>query len=549
MGDDDWFSNEESDVNGSTPVVETGVAPAVEKKPTKKSEKKAEKSEEVAESETPGEADDWAVQGAVASPQPSASDYKFTMDEAEAPSKVIITVCGEKGEGKTMTALSFIRSDKTVLVIQFDENAAPIKKYFYKDSPRIIIHSGIKYMSNDAEQICEAGFKTIKYLEFLLEQYYKEPPNGVRPDYVIIDGFEILSTIAEFAMRYNNKLKPFQGVKNLNIWKERRGYLKQIHNLARQAATEGVIYTVYMDQVDAIISEGQVQDRKTEPKWVDVIKYETHITLHAYSKMKDNEKKFFVEVLSSKLPKLMVTGKKFDVTNSPLMLRAPAQSPTTPPEKKPSVPVQTSLPKKEEPKPEETRPELKIVKPKKAINKLPPKEEEKGGDSDTLTDPTGKLNDVVEEIASQATELKKRTDEANTKSQKKAIETAQRAIMESLNSDFESGEAMTTKLKEKVVATGLVSGPAFDKAMKNMLDTSGEVYESRLGYVKKVASTEEEKEIEETTQDDEPTEEEYAESVIPPEVVKVPQKKISEEKIKKTEVKEESKNAGEFETW
>lgn len=481
----------------------------------------------------------------------SPKKYDFSMDEAESQGKIVITIAGEKGSGKTMTALSFVRKDKRIAVIQFDEKAAPIKKYFYsKVGNRIMVFSGNKHWNTDPDSITETAYKSMKYIEFILTKL-SELPENERPHYVVIDAFEVVSNIAEMAMRYNNKVKPFAGIKNLNIWKERRVYLKSIHNKALAASLEGVIYTIYMDQVDTVIKEGSVQERKTEPKWIDVIKMETDITLHCYSGMKDNNMVFIVEVLNSKIPGLFKTGTKYDTTEKPLMLggdivdifegkNKPSQAQPQKPVP-PKVPIQA--PPKIIPKEESVKtPQKPIInegpsrprgRPKKESTISPqPKEQVNNSEGDTINeDPETDNENTVDELAKIQKELNEETENANMEVRKKVADSGKSAIMEYLKNDFH-GEAPIKKLESKMIDDGVITSKVF-KISLDELQSDAEIYEHRLGHIKLVS--EEVDEVDEESEEESPVEEDEETSVDESETESSNEEEIDEETEETTE--------------
>lgn len=451
-----------------------------------------------------GENDDWFDDDGdqeqddllAATPAPSPTGgFEFSLDAEEGVNPVyVVTIAGEKGEGKTMTALSFIRNDKTMLAIQFDDKVSPIKKYFFKNTDRITVYDGKKYFNTDPAVITESGFKSIKYIEYILEQY-AEMNDDERPDFVLIDGLEILSMMAEMAMRYNNKQKPFSGIKNKNIWKERRGYLKSIHNFATKAAKEGVIYTVYMNQVDTQIVDGEVQSRHTEPKYVDAIKYETDIVLKSFAGEKDGKPFYGVSVISSKIPDVLVSGKRYNVTDKPLMIalgggKAQAAPAPKPPKKKAEKPAPKPEPKpKPKPEPEpEPEPEPKSKKDREQAKV----EREERESAETLENPTNdpEHEKMLTELAAQQKELDKASQEVNQKLVEKTIAQGKQVILESMQDDFGGKAVPVKKLREAVLDTEIISEKAFKASLDALLEDD-EVWEPRLGYVQLMSEVDE----------------------------------------------------------
>ena len=135
------------------------------------------------------------------------------------------------------------------------------------------------------------------------------------PDWIVIDGIEIFQKIAEMVMRQRNNLLPYQGIANLNLWKERNSIIEELHRLCLNIAKKGVIYTTY-SQYDEIIEEGSVVTKDKIPKYIDAVMWETDIVLFIQSKFDRNSNKFFVTLRcdTSKFDNLIKTGSIFDIT-------------------------------------------------------------------------------------------------------------------------------------------------------------------------------------------------------------------------------------------
>jgi len=231
----------------------------------------------------------------------------FEIEEEKPVNKYVIMIYGDKGTGKTVTALSF---QGELCVLSFDRKAMPIKMSMYNGDKRIHVFDAVKYMDWHPEKVTESSSKTFDYILKVLE-YCGEK---IKPDWVIIDGTEIMEQIVEFAMRHRHGLGPFQGIANLNVWKERRLMLRQIHNKAYSIAKKGIIYTTYTHYEDIVI-EGELVTRKEVPKWIDVIMFETDAVLKTEYNSRDRV--FSVKVVTSKIKELP-TGNVYGVTNKPL---------------------------------------------------------------------------------------------------------------------------------------------------------------------------------------------------------------------------------------
>lgn len=235
---------------------------------------------------------------------------KFEFKEDTNLGKIIITIFGRKGEGKTTTAMMF---PGKISVLSFDNKSLHVKINSYENTDRIKVYDAVEYYDQDPDYVTEAAIETYEYIKFLLTNIAEKD----KPHWILIDGLEILTKIAEMVMRNNHGLKPFQGVSNRNIWKERRFIIDQIHNTAAKIAKKGVIYTVYTAK-DEIVEEGTIITKKDVPKWFDSVMYETDITLQVqsvYDKVEGS--KHTVTVSNSKFDQMFKTGEVIDTTDKP----------------------------------------------------------------------------------------------------------------------------------------------------------------------------------------------------------------------------------------
>ena len=183
----------------------------------------------------------------------------------------ILTLYGEKNDGKTHFALSF---PGTISALSFDQKTARIWKNNYNSDPRIQVwdarmlessYDGISFQESSVE-----NFKLINLILDLIEER--------KPDWILIDGLEKLQEICEQMMRVKNNFKPFQGVE-WTYWKERKIYLRQIHSRIIRIAKRGVIYTTYVEVKELNRKDGKVVESKQIPKYIDMILQETDDTI------------------------------------------------------------------------------------------------------------------------------------------------------------------------------------------------------------------------------------------------------------------------------
>ena len=159
------------------------------------------------------------------------------LKEADVSEKIVITIYGRKGDGKTTTALGL---PGTKMVLTFDNKSQAVKKYYYKNDKNIKIYNAVEYYKKDTEQNM---LNTAELTYMVLLDFLKNIKD--KPDWIVIDGLEILSEIAEMVMRKRKGLKAYQGIGNMGVWKLRKQLLGEFHTRALEKVKKGVIYTTY----------------------------------------------------------------------------------------------------------------------------------------------------------------------------------------------------------------------------------------------------------------------------------------------------------------
>jgi hypothetical protein len=243
---------------------------------------------------------------------PPSPPAQFDLSEDKGMGKIALVIYGLKGNGKTYTAISLPGS---VDVLSFDRKATMVKTQITKLFPdkRVRVFDCLRYMNwEEPEKMTESAEITYRYVNAILDEIVKSPP-----DWIVIDGSEIFQTICEYVMRYRNNILPFQGIANLNLWKERRMYIRQIHQRSVAIARKGIIYTTYVDK-DEIVEEGDLVTKKDVPRWIDAILYETDVVVKIEPKWEGGTRRFYAYVESSKYPEFLRTGAVLDITNKGL---------------------------------------------------------------------------------------------------------------------------------------------------------------------------------------------------------------------------------------
>jgi len=234
-------------------------------------------------------------------------EFDLSDEVLEGIPKLVITIYGEKGHGKTAIAMAPALNGDKVAVISYDRKSMATKFNVYSNIDNIKVWDGVKYYSREARNITQSAVVTYKYIMKLLETKFA----GFNPDWIVHDGMERLHEICEMKMRYENDLGPVQGFANKNLWKERRYNLNEIHLRSMDAANKGVIYTTYYDMLETR-RDGEVVDRRKVPKWIDAIMQETDIVIEALQE----DDKFYMKVASSKFDQIFKTGAVIDVTDN-----------------------------------------------------------------------------------------------------------------------------------------------------------------------------------------------------------------------------------------
>lgn len=239
------------------------------------------------------------------------SDMGFEFVEAQDSNKSVLMFYGRKGEGKTFQTFKL---PGKLHCLSFDGKSVKIKKLM-KEDERIHVYDAMKYYAAYPEQEqLRTGKKTFLYVEYILDQLEKLKDKD-RPDWIIIDGLERLHRISEMVMRYDNNIMPYEGFKNLNLWKVRRDCLAKIHARAIRIANKGVAYTTYLDKerVADEVDDSEIAD--DVPRWIGVIMEHTDVVFKCYKKWLSQELIFRVTIESSK-DERFPTGRILNVTNS-----------------------------------------------------------------------------------------------------------------------------------------------------------------------------------------------------------------------------------------
>ncbi len=249
-----------------------------------------------------------------AKPEP----VEFDLTEDTDTGKEVYAIYGQKGQGKTTLALSFPGS---ILALSFDGKTTIVKNNFFNKDARIKVFNALKYYKENPKEILMSSQETYNFIIAILDKIGKED----KPDYILFDCAEVMTVVCEMLMRHRNGVKPYAGIGNLNLWKERKALLGNIHKTALKYCNKGLIYTLYIKK-DEIIKEGEVVMKKDIPQWTGIIMYETDFVLRTHIEYdKEKGKQCFVRVCSSKNDNKLKTGSVIDITGfkTPLFKEEP----------------------------------------------------------------------------------------------------------------------------------------------------------------------------------------------------------------------------------
>jgi len=191
-------------------------------------------------------------------------------------SKVVTTVYGAKGSGKTTFVLQsalYLPRDHVILAISFDGQTMPIKQALSRQhgnqvGNRIIVKSGVAdYPRVTPKDWQVKSFESVKKVLGLLKKV-SQLPEKKRPYIVLLDGMEILSKMCEQVMRYKYGLDAFSGFGERTRWHYRTFLMDAVHDHALQATRRHLVYTTYPTIVDKTTKNGEVIDREESPRWL-----------------------------------------------------------------------------------------------------------------------------------------------------------------------------------------------------------------------------------------------------------------------------------------
>jgi len=241
--------------------------------------------------------------------------FDFDEEEDTDEKKTIFSVYGLKNDGKTAICYGIPEPGEKILVFSFDHKSSRPKELpFIKPAElKIKVYDALKYIDKSTADVYQATSEvTYRYILSIMEQSLEK----FGPDWIVFDGTEVLSSLMEQVMRLRNNLRPYQGISNLSVWKERKQYIENLHDRAVQTATKGVIYTMYTEKDTVIDRDGQTIRMKDIPKWIGSVMRETDVVIRADAIFEKDTRVYLAYVEGSKVQDLfpdgryIVTGKR-----------------------------------------------------------------------------------------------------------------------------------------------------------------------------------------------------------------------------------------------
>lgn len=233
-------------------------------------------------------------------------DDDFTEDTTD--QKEVWMVYGEKGVGKTTFALGF---PNTKVALSFDRKTRRVKARMFAGDDDIRVYDASRfYRGIPEDDLPYAGAKSIAYIKRLLTKI--EP----QPEWVILDGLDVMIEMAEMAMRQRHSIKTFDGVE-WQFWKSRKAYLREIHGLALELAEKGIIYCANSDE-NKLIEEGRLVRVSKAPHWVDIIASETDNVVRMDMRRHVKKGTRFIAIMETIKVGSWESGMELDMTNASL---------------------------------------------------------------------------------------------------------------------------------------------------------------------------------------------------------------------------------------
>jgi hypothetical protein len=246
-------------------------------------------------------------------------EIEYSIDELEMNDmgKTIITVYGPKGVGKTALAYGLIPDNSSVVVWSYDGmSTGPRELEFIKKANLSIrVLNAILPLNKSSP---DAYTKSASVTYDMNVKITKQIAEQGKPDWIILDCFEVFSEICEMKMRFNNKISAYGGITNKNIWKERKQFVDGFNDVLKDSANCGVIYIMY-PKVQNLYKNGEIINTEETPAWISEIMKQTLVTIRASSEfdVEANIRKYYAEIEHSKKEDEYPPG-KYDITGKRL---------------------------------------------------------------------------------------------------------------------------------------------------------------------------------------------------------------------------------------
>jgi len=218
-------------------------------------------------------------------------------------------IFGEKGEGKTTTALSF---PGKILAFSYDGRTSVIKYSMYKNDPRITVVNVSEFLDTaSGERAVESALTLFNLIDRAIDYYVQK---FGEPDWIVHDYASKLVEICEWAARAIFGIRETEAGAPWKVWRKRNELVQHIHNKSFRVARLGLIYTCYPRVEPKIIYEGSIYRSEPVPKWLDDMIAKMDFVLECiFDRV---SKRYKVRVWDSKYPDAIKPGEEYDVTNT-----------------------------------------------------------------------------------------------------------------------------------------------------------------------------------------------------------------------------------------
>ena len=197
--------------------------------------------------------------------------------------KVVISIGGDKGAGKTSLALAL---PGRKLILSYDNLKAIRNISLMGEDGNVVVVDAVEHFSERNDVFQKSAVDSYYYVESVLDRAVE---TWGEVDWVIHDGASVLTEMADQLARvsYAEHVKDGKaftafapvGKDNNMFFRIRNNHINNIHHKSFDVARRGVVYCTYA-YYDKEIRDGEVHNTgKKHPAWVSRIKEHTDIAV------------------------------------------------------------------------------------------------------------------------------------------------------------------------------------------------------------------------------------------------------------------------------